>query len=66
MAVDLQRSLSSRSCSVIVGLLWGGGGGHGKVGGGSFMLGFGWRTDGGCQASYIFCSVFVLLLIVLS
>ena len=63
MAVDLQRSLSSRSCSVTVGLLWGG---HGKVGGGSFMLGFGWRTDGGCQASYIFCSVFVLLLIVLS
>ena len=40
--------------------------GDGKVGGGSFMLGFGWGKGAGYQIFSTFCSVLVLLLIVLS
>ena len=38
----------------------------GRLGGGSFMLGFDWVTGGGYHISYNFCSDFVLLLVVLS
>ena len=41
-------------------------GGMGKLGASSFILGFGWGDRGGYHIFSIFCSVFVLLLTVLS
>ena len=38
----------------------------GKLGAGSFQLGFGWVTEGEYHIFSIFCSVSMLLLIVLS
>ena len=65
------------SASITLPHLWQGYHGHcivtssagamGRFGGGSFMLGFGWGNKGWVSYFfYIFCSVFVLLLIFLS